>query len=283
MTSDAACLALPDAISNTIVEQVRPSANASVTIAASTTTICAGTDVSFTASPVNGGPSPKYQWQVNGRNLGSDNPVFTTADLANGDMVNCILTSSLSCSVPAAAQNQVVMTVNANPTVVMMPDTIIALGQSVDLQAGVTGPVTSYQWTPTLGLNNANAATPVATPDNTTTYQVIAHTAAGCMAGGKVTVGVFKAIRMPSAFTPNGDGNNDLFRIPPSLSVKIKAFAVYDRWGERVFFTKNSTTGWDGYTGGQPQPTGTYVWMIEYDDLLTGRPTQAKGTVILTR
>jgi gliding motility-associated-like protein len=165
----------------------------------------------------------------------------------------------------------------------MMPDTIIGLGQSVVLNADVTGPVTSFQWTPAAGLNNPNSATPAASPENTTTYQVIVSTDEGCTANGKVTVGVFKTLVMPGAFTPNGDGKNDLFRIPPSLAVKIKAFAVYDRWGGRVFYTTNSSAGWDGTLGGQPQPMGTYVWMIEYEDLLTGRMAMVKGTVILVR
>jgi gliding motility-associated-like protein len=283
MTSDAACLTTPAAISNTIVEQVKTVINAAVSVVASTTTICSGTQVTFTATPVNGGTSPGYQWQVNGGDVGSDKAAFATNDLANGDIVSCVLTSSLSCSTPVASQNQVTMTVNANPTVIMMPDTIIGLGQSVVLLAAVTGPVTSYQWTPAAGLDNPSAPAPVAAPESTTTYQVIVTTDANCTAVGKVTIGVFKTLRMPGAFTPNGDGKNDLFRIPPSLAVKISAFAVYDRWGSRVFYTTNSTAGWDGTLGSQPQPMGTYVWMIEYQDLITGQPAQARGTVILIR
>ncbi|OQP60611.1 hypothetical protein A3860_32880 [Niastella vici] len=283
MTSGAACTTTPTTVSNTIVEQVKAVPNASVHIAASTTAICSGTQVSFTATPVNEGTSPGYQWQVNGINAGPNKAVFTSNNLADGDVVSCILTSSLSCSVPTASQNQVVMTVNANPTVALMPDTIIGMGQSVVLKTGVTGPVTSYQWTPAAGLDNPYTAAPVATPVNNTTYQVIVSTDANCTASGKVTISVFKTLKMPDAFTPNGDGKNDVFRIPPSRPVKLNAFAVYDRWGMRVFYTSNNAAGWDGRFGGQPQPLGTYVWIIEYEDLLTGKPTQAQGTVILIR
>jgi gliding motility-associated-like protein len=283
MTSDAACITVPTAVSNTIVEQVQAAVSSSVSIDASATTICSGAEVTFTATAVNGGSSPAYQWLINGADVGAGKSVFTDNDLANGDMVSCMVTSSLSCSAPAASQNQVQMTVNANPSVVLMPDTIIALGQSVTLQANIAGPVTSYEWTPAAGLDNPITAAPVATPENTTTYQVIVSTDANCTASGKVTVGVFKPLKMPEAFTPNGDGKNDLFRIPPSLAVQISSFAVFDRWGTRVFYTTNSAGGWDGTLRGQPQPMGTYVWMIEYQDLLTGRPSQAQGTVILIR
>ena len=283
MTSNATCPSIPAAVSNTIIEQVKAAPITSLAIAASTSTICSGTQVNFTAMPVNGGPLPDYQWQVNGRNVGPDKAVFTTNGLADGDLVSCILAGSLSCSAPTASQNQVVMTVNANPTVVLMPDTIIGLGQSVVLKAGITGPVTSYQWTPATSLDIPYTAAPVATPETTTTYQVVVTTDANCTASGKVIVGVFKTLKMPGAFTPNVDGNNDLFRIPPSTAVKISAFAVYNRWGERVFYTSNSTEGWDGTFGGQPQPMGTYVWMIRYEDILMKKPMQAKGTVVLVR
>ena len=255
----------------------------SLTISTNSSTICSGTQVVFTATPVNGGASSGYQWQVNGANVGSDKAIFITNGLANGDVVSCILTSSMSCSTQTASQNRVVMTVNTNPTVVPMPDTTIRPGQSVLLKADVTGPVTSYQWTPAIGLDNPYIAAPVAAPQITTTYQVVVATDAHCMAAGKVTIGVFKGLALPGAFTPNGDGKNDVFRIPPSMTVKIKAFAVYDRWGIKVFYSTDSAIGWDGTLGGQPQPVGTYIWFIEYENPLTGKVSQARGTVILVR
>lgn len=111
----------------------------------------------------------------------------------------------------------------------------------------------------------------------------IQRPSANCTASVKVTIGIFKNLEIPGAFTPNGDGKNDLFRIPPSMAVKISAFAVYDRRGARVLYTTNSAAGWDGTLGGRPKSTATYVWIIDYQDLLTGKPAQAKGTVILIR
>ena len=255
---------------------------ASVSIIASATTVCSGTRVTFTATPTNGGFSPDYQWKLNGANVGTDEPIYATNILAKGDVVACILTSSETCSVPTAPQNPVVMTVDTIPAVFLMPDTVIAFGQSAPLLAQVTTSVTSYQWTPATDLDYPSAVTPVATPESTTTYSLTV-TAANCSASGKVTVIVYKPLKMPAAFTPNGDGNNDLFRIPPSLGVRLGSFAVYNRWGARVFYTTNSTDGWDGTLGGQAQPTETYVWMIVYQDLLTHKLVQAQGTVLLIR
>jgi gliding motility-associated-like protein len=89
-------------------------------------------------------------------------------------------------------------------------------------------------------------------------------------------------VYLPSAFTPNGDGKNDIFR-PIFLGAESAfRFAVYDRWGRQVFQGLSPSDGWDGTTGGKQQPAGTYVWFCEYK--LYGEPVRIqRGTVILIR
>ena len=262
---------------------VKSSPSPEVSITPSEDVICTGTKVTFTANAINGGNQPMYQWQLDGQNVGTNSATYTNANLKDQDLVTCVLTSSLTCTSPVNSQNQITMTVNAAPTVITIPDTLIGLGQSVVLQTTVSAPVISYQWTPAAGLDNPYSAAPTAAPENTTTYKVVVTTDAGCTASGEVTLGVAKTLKMPDAFTPNGDGNNDFFRIPRSSPVKLMNFAVYDRWGARVFYTSNSATGWNGTFGGLQEPPGTYVWVIDYVDAITGKPVEAKGTVILIR
>jgi len=69
-------------------------------------------------------------------------------------------------------------------------------------------------------------------------------------------------IYIPSSFTPNGDGRNDVFRIPPNTSIQLQQFSIYDRWGRRIFFTQNRTEGWDGRLNGIPLSTRTYIYII---------------------
>lgn len=283
MTSNARCAVPTIASSNQVTEQVTAFVNSSVTINASATSICSGTDVSFTGVPTNGGNTPSYQWQVNGNNMGVTGNVFQTSNLKNGDIISCTMASSLTCTVPVSSLNNIIMTVNPNPELTLMHDTTIGLGQSVKINSIITGNIASYDWTPANGLDNSSVASPIASPLSTTTYQLIVYSDKGCTATGKVTIGIFRYLAMPNAFTPNGNGKNDVFRIPPSLSVKIRSFTVYNRWGERVFLTKDSSKGWDGTIGGKLQPTGTYVWQIEYEDVLTGKPITVGGTVILIR
>jgi gliding motility-associated-like protein len=88
---------------------------------------------------------------------------------------------------------------------------------------------------------------------------------------------------MPNAFTPNGDGRNDLFRIPPGIPVTAVRFEVFDRWGTRVFAGEGDQVAWDGTTGGKPQPSGTYVWLIGYYNPLIRQTVMKSGTVELIR
>jgi len=91
----------------------QPNVTPSVTISASpAVTICEGTPVTFTASPTNGG-TPTYQWLLNGANVGTNNPVYTKADLANGNTIQCVMTTTVACvTSPTDTSNKVTMVVN---------------------------------------------------------------------------------------------------------------------------------------------------------------------------
>ena len=89
-------------------------------------------------------------------------------------------------------------------------------------------------------------------------------------------------ILMPNAFTPNGDGLNDVFRIPPSNFLELKVLRVYDRFGNMVFETRDASKGWDGFCNGVKQSAGTFVYHIEMKGP-DGRDIKSSGTVTLIR
>ncbi|MDO6435219.1 gliding motility-associated C-terminal domain-containing protein [Flavitalea sp. BT771] len=280
ITDHSPCLANATDTSNRIVIQSKP--NASVAIDATHTKVCTGDPLQFTAYPTNGGDHPHYQWQINGNYAGTDSDTLTSSTLADGDIVSCIMTGNLVCSLPVPSTNPITMIVHPRPEITMAENVTIARGKSIRLTPSVTGAITIYQWTPPAGLDNPDLADPVAAPLVTTDYQLQVTADNGCTASGKTTVNVSSAIQMPGAFTPNGDGRNDLFRIPPSSPQKIISFAVYNRWGQMIFFTTNSGSGWDGTFNGQQQPAGSYVWKIDYEDA-TGARRLVSGTVMLVR
>ncbi len=283
MTSDAACVLNPVAVSNSLSLTVTPNPNTSVDIAVSGNGICQDSVVRFTATPFNGGGVPSYQWTVNGVNAGGDSALFTTGALNNGDVVGCQMISSLTCSSPVAADPPITMTVYPLPAIDLNPDTVIAGGHSLRLDPVVTGNIVSYQWTPPEYLDNPGSPEPLATPPGTTTYRLQVVSLNGCKAAAQEIVGVFYSVQMPGAFTPNGDGHNDLFRVPPGVPIQIRRLAVYNRQGAMLFSTANSGVGWDGSWKGHPQPAGAYVWEMEYDNPLTKRVEFVKGTVVLVR
>ena len=88
---------------------------------------------------------------------------------------------------------------------------------------------------------------------------------------------------MPTGFTPNNDGRNDVLR-PIAVGIKvIEYFSIYNRWGQVIFRTTESGSGWDGKTRGLPQSSGVYVWNIAAIDLRTGLKEEKKGTFTLVR
>ena len=165
-------------------------------------------------------------------------------------------------------------------------DTSIAINQPVQLHAAdVSGQgYTIFNWSPPVGLNDPSLQNPITTLQNSTTYTVIATAPNGCQGTASITLKVYPGpeIYVPNAFTPNGDGKNDILKAIPIGLSRFKYFSVYNRFGERIFYTNNAGTGWDGYLAGHALNTDTFVWVAEGIDG-SGRTILRKGTVVLIR
>lgn len=180
-----------------------------------------------------------------------------------------------------------IVTVNVLPKIVLRlaADTAVVSGQPLLLNA--EGAVT-YLWTPTTGFLGGNDGSPVTIiPDgiDSIRYKVYGYNEIGCVDSTTILVKVFKtspSIFIPSGFTPNGDGKNDVFKPIAAGIAKIEYFRVFNRWGQLVFSTSINGHGWDGKIAGKDQSTNTYVWIVKAIDYL-GRPYFRKGTVTLIR
>ena len=118
------------------------------------------------------------------------------------------------------------------------------------------------------------------------TYLVTVTDQAGCFDTASITIRVYKTgpeIFVPTGFTPNGDGRNDVFR-PIYVGMKaIDYFQVYNRWGGLIYSHKlDDGQGWDGTIKGLKQNTGTFIWMVRATDII-GNVHFKKGTVLLVR
>lgn len=164
-------------------------------------------------------------------------------------------------------------------------DTAVLPSQPLQLRA--TGG-SRYSWSPEYGLSDPSIATPVATLDaaiDSIRYRVRVSDDTGCFADDEVLVRVYQTgadILVPSAFTPNGDGKNDLLR-PLTVGIsQLRYFRIYNRWGQLLFTTTELGKGWDGIYNGTAQPANTYVFATEGIDY-TGKTIFRKGTIVLIR
>jgi len=164
-------------------------------------------------------------------------------------------------------------------------DTAVVVGQTLQLIA--TGG-DRYAWSPPQSLSDANIANPVAIfaePSDRIPYQVQVFNSAGCEDTAFINIRVYATLPtvfVPSAFTPNNDGINDVLRPLAVGMQQIQFFQVYNRWGQMVFTTQQNGKGWDGRVNGQLQSNNTYVWMVKAVDF-TGAVYFKKGTVTLVR
>lgn len=279
------CLTAPTATSNAIALSVSADPAPTVQITASSDNVCQGVPVTFQAHPQNGGTIPAYIWTLNGVQVGDHTATYTNDNLSNGDQVSCrLIANPSSCPTTEKVMSDTLsITVKAPPGIQFDPPEVDILeGQAAHLHATLTGSVNSYQWNPADALVNASTLDPVTIPlILTTKYQLLALGANGCTATGDIIVKVLGKFNIPNSFTPNGDGKNDVFRIPPGTRFTLKNLSIFDRWGSKLFSTGDVSQGWDGSYKGQPCPAGTYVFMVSGSDG-TG-PVFVKGTVILVR
>ena len=193
------------------------------------------------------------------------------------------VTDTIGC--PKPSSDNVVIKVIPPVVAYAGNDTNIVVNQLLQLNA--TGG-DNYLWTPSTGLDNPFIANPMAQLGpgiDSITYTVKATSGPGCFGVDQIKVVVFKTgpnIFVPSAFTPNGDGKNDILK-PLLVGLKsLSFFKIYNRWGQLLYSTSSVNQGWDGTFQGLPQGIGTFVYAAEAVDYL-GKTVSRKGTVVLIR
>ena len=282
---DSRCYTSTSAPSNQVVMQVRDFTDPTLTIAAPILDVCAGTAVTFTAKEQNPGDYSLYQWQVNGHYAAGSSPTFVNNQLVNGDKVSCILSTNIpGCHLTANVPSNIeVVTVRDTPTITFLPPEISVMsGESAQLNASVSGNTSSFVWEPAGALVTPQLLKSSTVPlTHDTAFVLTVKSINGCTASKKLAVKVLYKLYMPSAFTPNKDGKNDLFRIPPGASLSLSAFSIFDRWGNVVYRTTNIAKGWNGTCKGQNLDTGTYVYFIK--GVVQDKEVFIKGTVTLLR
>lgn len=246
ITSNSPCATSPTATSNNIVMAVTPVVTPDVHIVSNPAfPVCQGTQVSFTATPTNGGNAPSYQWQVNGINAGTNSTVFTTSTLANGNSVRVILTSNGRCVSPATKTSNVINAVISAPvvpsvTIAASPAGTVCAGTNITFTASPTngGGNPQYQWR----VNGVNAGT------NTSTFSSTSLTTGD-------TVSVHIISNDPCTSPNNATSNNIVMNVRPLVTPLVTITSSADTIcpGNNVVFTAVPVNG-----GNSPD----YEWTV---------------------
>lgn len=242
------------------------------------TTICFGDRVQLRGAIV----GAAFNWSPSS-SLINANTLFPIAGPSRTTQYILTAIDTLGCDKPV--RDTVTIFVTQPLTAYAGKDTFVVAGRPVQLLAEGGN---NYLWTPTTGLDDPYSASPTVTLPETIDsirYIVRAIGAGGCYDEDDVIVRVFKTgpdLFVPSAFTPNGDGKNDIVR-PVGVGIAtLQYFRIYNRWGQLLFSTSQTGKGWDGMFNGTPQPPGTYVFEAVGTDQL-GNRVYKKGTIVLIR
>lgn len=228
--------------------------------------ICTGQTANLTA---NGGTA--YTWSMGatptGVNTADVSPIATTTYTVTGMSGICYNTAVATVFVFPL------------PTVNAGADVTINAGASTQLNATGGG---TYSWSPSDGLSCTSCQNPFASPLQTTTYKVIVTDTNGCMAADYVTISIdCGEVFVPNAFSPNNDNANDLECVFGKC-IETMEFAIYDRWGEKVFETTDPKICWDGIYNGKLMETAVFVYYFNAT-LVTGENIIKKGNISLIR
>jgi gliding motility-associated-like protein len=268
----------------TDTDQVLVTREGPVTEPLATQPPCYGDKGTITLSGATGGVTPYLYSVDNGANF-SSSAVFTNLEPG---LYNAIVQDANGCEF----DKEVSIIQPDQFDVFVEPQVTMQLGDSYQLNTQVSVPITEIQqvdWFPIFNLSCSDCLDPIATPPTSTTYTVTVVTKNGCKDSAPVFFRVDKTggVYVPNAFSPNGDGTNDVFMIfsDSKSVVKVKSFLVFNRWGETVYqyfdFNPNDPAyGWDGKHRGQAMDPAVFTWFAEVE-FIDGRIELFKGDVTL--
>jgi gliding motility-associated-like protein len=186
----------------------------------------------------------------------------------------CNITDSVFLSIPVKDKPAYTISKSNDIDCVISQSTLTATG-------GV-----KYLWTPATGLSDPTLGNPVATINNTTTYNVAITSNEGCVVKDSIQVKVLtdnieNGYLVPNSFTPNGDGKNDCFSVRHWKGIKQFSLSVFSRWGQLIFHSNDTNACWDGKFINVEQATGAYVYFIKAKNFCGD--IVRKGTIVLIR
>jgi gliding motility-associated-like protein len=173
---------------------------------------------------------------------------------------------------------------SSNPTTVQLGNSATLSGSAVI--GSINSNIVSYNWTASPDtVDCSGCQNPVVTPYTTTSYTLVVVDQKGCSDSAFVTIyvdNICKDAFIATAFSPNGDGVNDVLHVKSNCELSSFSFKIFDRWGEKVFESSDPNYGWDGTYKNKPMDTGVFMYTVD-GFLSTGVEVKKKGNVTLLR
>lgn len=250
---------------------------------ASQDTICVGETIDLTAS-ANASREFEFEWQTPEGNFQDFN--IEVSPSQNG--VN-LFTAFVSFEIfnQNCEEEELINVFVSNPDVEIIPDpsTMVAPGDPIFLTTIISpeNPNYIYQWEPQILVNPANERNAIATPFETAPFCLTVTDNFDCSKTECVNLLVEEVpTGIPTAFSPNGDGINDVFEIFPEPILEFVSIKIYNRWG-KLLYESNSEFFWDGKFKNEIQPPDIYAWNITLENKVTGKKTFLEGNVHLLK
>ncbi len=263
---------------NTTVKHmtINPIPDVSISVADS---VCAGS-VFYLNSLTSGGEIAQYQWMPS-LGLGSPNSASTSASADLPVSYSLEVTNVFGCKNQSKAEYVHV----EQPVKPITWDTTVVIGQPIPLNSNL-GTHYTYTWLPSPDLNCVNCYNPMSSTTVNATYSVEVEDNMHCFRVIN-TYSVFidpqTSVDVPTAFTPNGDGINDVIYVDGWGIKKLNYFRIYNRWGQLLFESNDIKVGWDGTYNGVPQNMETYVYQVSAETYLPDKSLQKASSFRLIR
>lgn len=240
--------------------------------------ICEGKETVFVdSSSAQNSSIAQWLWSFGNANSSSlQNPKVTYANPGTYN-VSLVVKNNEGCESDTAKQ---IITVHLQPIVDAGIETTISQGQTLILKPTVNNSTLNFKWTPSLYLNRDTVLNPTSTPLDNILYKLTATGSGGCFATDSVLIKVLIEVKIPNAFSPNGDGINDVWNIKGLSNYAKSVTEIFDRNGNVVFRSVGYNSPWDGNIKGKPAPVGVYYYIIEPKDRGYGTLT---GSITLLR
>ncbi|MBS1613112.1 MAG: gliding motility-associated C-terminal domain-containing protein, partial [Bacteroidetes bacterium] len=224
---------------------------------------------------LNGLAPYNFMWSNGGTASAISNVVPGTYTVSIRDAAGCVMDTAI------------VVRNNNSFNVAVEGAGFINLGETVELKASSTGSDVSYTWVPAFGLQCPTCASVTVRPAETTTYKVTAIDGVyGCVATAEAQVQVSTEtnVFLPNAFTPNGDGENDVLQLYGNLqSIRYFQLLVFNRWGEKVYETNDQFFNWDANYKGEKLEPGAYLYVMKIVHLNNETSRTFKGSISLLK